>query len=150
MAISSSQGAKVLLAVTNEPITNLHIQKILYMCHVFHLGRNDGKLLFYESFEAWQYGPVLPELYRDVIAFRLEPILDIWWGTDMPLKESSEYKVIQDIGCRLAGMSPSHLIAITHHPQGAWAKNYKPDVKGIKIPTQDIMEEYQKIYVKRK
>ena len=146
MAISSFQGAKTLLAVTNDPITNLHIQKILYICHVFHLGRHNGKILFYESFEAWKYGPVLPELYKDVLVFGMEPILDIWWGSEMPAEESSEYKVIQDIGPLLSSMSPSRLIAITHRPEGAWVKNYKTGAKGIKIPTADIVEEYKKVY----
>ena len=146
MAISSFQGAKTLLSVTDARLTNLHIQKILYICHVFHLGRHNGKPLFDEIFEAWIYGPVLPDLYEEIRCFGAEPVDDMWWGLALPQLETSEYKIIKDIGTLLAKKSGGQLVAITHHPQGAWAKNYNPRFKHIRIPLKDMEEEYQKLY----
>ena len=146
MAISSFQGAKTLLSVTDAGLTNLSIQKILYMCHVFHLGRHNGKPLFDEIFEAWDYGPVLPSLYREISFFGASPVEDIWWGLAIPQLETSEYKIIKDIGTLLAQKSGGQLVAITHHPKGAWAKNYHPGLRYIRIPVKDMEEEYQKLY----
>ena len=44
------------------PISNLHLQKILFFLQRDSL-QNSGSPLFSESIEAWQYGPVIPELY---------------------------------------------------------------------------------------
>jgi len=44
-------------------ITNLKLQKLLYYAQGFHLALF-GKPLFRERIEAWQYGPVVPEIYR--------------------------------------------------------------------------------------
>jgi len=44
-------------------ITNLKLQKLLYYAQGFHLALH-GKPLFHEHIEAWQYGPVLPDIYH--------------------------------------------------------------------------------------
>ncbi|MDB9511038.1 DUF4065 domain-containing protein [Kamptonema animale CS-326] len=44
-------------------ITNLKLQKLLYYAQGFHLVLF-GKPLFAERIEAWQYGPVVPDIYR--------------------------------------------------------------------------------------
>jgi uncharacterized phage-associated protein len=44
-------------------ITNLKLQKLLYYAQGFHLVLF-GKPLFSENIEAWQYGPIVPEVYR--------------------------------------------------------------------------------------
>lgn len=44
-------------------ITNLKLQKLLYYAQGFYLAMFD-KPLFTEKIEAWQYGPVVPEIYH--------------------------------------------------------------------------------------
>ena len=43
------------------PITNLQLQKILYYIQKDYLSRNE--LAFDDLFEAWQFGPVIREVY---------------------------------------------------------------------------------------
>lgn len=50
------------------PISNLQLQKIMYLLQVVYC-RITGNLLFYEEFEAWQYGPVLPRVYDEFSFF---------------------------------------------------------------------------------
>ena len=40
------------------PITHMKLQKLIYILYQKHL-KSTGESLFYESFEAWKYGPVL-------------------------------------------------------------------------------------------
>ncbi|MCB2409406.1 Panacea domain-containing protein [Hymenobacter lucidus] len=47
---------------TND-ITNLKLQKLVYYAQGFHLAMYD-KPLFADPIEAWQYGPVVSELYH--------------------------------------------------------------------------------------
>lgn len=46
-----------------EGITNLKLQKVLYFAQVYYLAKL-GKPFFRENLEAWNYGPVVPEVYR--------------------------------------------------------------------------------------
>lgn len=48
---------------SQELISNLKVQKLVYYAQGLHLAIND-KPLFNEAIEAWQYGPVVPDLYH--------------------------------------------------------------------------------------
>lgn len=50
----------------NKHIPNLLLQKILYYVNIDYLVHNKGaKPLINDSFEKWNYGPVLPVVYRN-------------------------------------------------------------------------------------
>lgn len=51
-----------------EPISNLKLQKLLYYMQGFHLAFFNTPL-FDEEIEAWQYGPVVPEVYKKYRVF---------------------------------------------------------------------------------
>src|SRR5215216_2283072 len=57
----------------DRPVTNLSLQKIVYFCHVWSL-INLGRPLVRHKFEAWEFGPVLPYLYREFKTFDRSPI----------------------------------------------------------------------------
>lgn len=46
-----------------DVITNLKLQKLLYYIQGFHLAI-ENKRLFNEDIYAWQYGPVVPDIYH--------------------------------------------------------------------------------------
>jgi uncharacterized phage-associated protein len=50
---------------SHEPLDPMKIQKLVYFAHGWHLGRDSGPLIS-EPIEAWDYGPVVPTLYRDL------------------------------------------------------------------------------------
>lgn len=49
----------------NRPISNLQLQKILYYVQGEYMKCNDGQPLFNNEIMAWQYGPVVPEVYYE-------------------------------------------------------------------------------------
>lgn len=53
---------------------NLKLQKLMYYAQAVHLVLNDKKPLFDEKIEAWLYGPVVPEIYREYKAFGIDNI----------------------------------------------------------------------------
>lgn len=53
---------------TGDVITNLKAQKLLYYAQGVLLART-GKPLFEDDFVAWQHGPVIPDLYRELKSF---------------------------------------------------------------------------------
>jgi uncharacterized phage-associated protein len=56
-----------------EALTPMKVQKLVYFSHGWNLAIYADPLLL-ERFEAWKYGPVVPELYQDLKAFGAEPI----------------------------------------------------------------------------
>jgi len=65
--LSARKVAEYFLAKADESvgdgITNLKLQKLVYYAQGYHLALH-GTPLFRERIEAWEHGPVVPELYR--------------------------------------------------------------------------------------
>jgi uncharacterized phage-associated protein len=55
-------------------VTNLALQKIVYFCHVWSL-MDLGRPLVRHKFEAWEFGPVLPYIYREFKHYDRSPII---------------------------------------------------------------------------
>ena len=140
MTISYLNAAHRLGVNSGWSISNLKLQKILYMADMNFSGQGKGRLIN-DDFEAWDYGPVLPSLYRDCKAFGASPVPNIFWGA-RDLNGTPEAAILDLAWERLKSKSPGELVQATHWPDGAWAKRYVPGVKSIKITTQDMINEY--------
>ena len=55
-------------------ITNLKLQKLLYYAQGWYIANFKSKILFDDEIEAWQYGPVVPEVYREFKKYKGRPI----------------------------------------------------------------------------
>ncbi len=55
-------------------LTNLKIQKMVYYAYGWHIALY-GNRLFNEEIEAWDYGPVIPQLYQEFKKYKNDPIL---------------------------------------------------------------------------
>jgi uncharacterized phage-associated protein len=124
-------------------LSNLPLQKMLYIAHMFHLGKH-GTPLINESFEAWDYGPVVPAVYRRVSGFGADPIRNVFhWEKSVP-PDTTEYEILREVYSITKGMSPSHLVAISHWDRGAWNQRYDPNTRRSVIPNQLIRDEYRR------
>ena len=140
MAVSAISVAKHMGQKSNWSLTNLEMQKILYLAHMFHLGIHDKPLVI-GHFEAWNYGPVHPILYHVIKIFGIDPVENIF-RRNADLQAGSEQQMTDMIMAQ--GLSATRLVGITHWQKGAWYKNYKPKQRGNMISDKDILSEYQK------
>lgn len=143
MPVSALSAARSLCQMRDWSLSNLELQKILYIAHMLHLGEH-GKPLVAENFEAWDYGPVVPKLYRRVKGFGSEPIRNVFHWVPEIDSSSTEFAALKDAVEQTRSMSPGQLVSITHWPKGAWYEVYKPNHKGIVIPNDLIADEYRK------
>ncbi|MFL8712594.1 Panacea domain-containing protein [Clostridioides sp. GD02377] len=60
----------------NHPISNLKLQKILYYVQGKYVA-NFRKPLFYNRIEAWDYGPVVPDVYFEFGEYNSKAIKNI-------------------------------------------------------------------------
>lgn len=141
--ISALSAAKTLCELRDWSISNLTIHKILYFAHMLSLGRSSGdKPLVSSGFEAWDKGPVSPQVYHVAKVFGSNPVGNVF-HTVRSAQQGDDLDVLKEVAEILRDKKPGELIAITHWSDGAWAKNYVPQVRGIKIPDADILDEYR-------
>jgi uncharacterized phage-associated protein len=122
-------------------VSNLSLQKILYILHMFYAGTHDGKRLVEEQFEAWDHGPVVPELYHKLKGFGASPVRDIFLRSN-PIGDVSVTKLLDGSLPTLLSKKPAELVAITHQPHGAWARRYRSGLRHTSILQSDIVEEF--------
>lgn len=141
MTVSAMAAAKRLCAVSGWSLSNLKMQKLLYLAHMVHLGRT-GLPLINGHFEAWEYGPVEPEVYRRARIFGRDPVGNIFHLVG-DVAGGSEAAAIDDVFSAYGQALPGQLVAMTHQNHGAWAQYYRQGVRGIRIPNEAILQEFR-------
>ncbi|MCY4048764.1 MAG: DUF4065 domain-containing protein [Hyphomicrobiales bacterium] len=139
--ITSLEACKTLCELSNWRISNLRSQKVLYFAHMYLLGEV-GEPLIRESFEAWDYGPVEPNLYRHVKIFGKESIeKPVFYGMKGAEPNTHEYDMLEILYKATRDVHPGDLINMTHWEKGAWYEYYEPG-SNIRIPNERILVEY--------
>jgi len=141
MSVSVFSAARHLCDASAWTLSNLKLQKILYLAHMVHLGEHGGPLI-HEGFEAWNYGPVSPDLYRRVKAFGSEPVRNVFHGYPAP-PEGSAAAAMDEVYAQVGNWTAGQLVRVTHRKNGAWDKTYIPGALGIPIPDALILQEYR-------
>lgn len=141
MTVRVSDAARYLSELSGWKLSNLELQKILYMADMAFTGQT-GTRLVDEQFEAWDYGPVLPSLYRTCKPFGARPVPNVFWSA-RHIAGSPEAGVISQAWAALNNQTPGQLVNNTHWVGGAWNRRYVPGAKGIVISREDMIDEYR-------
>lgn len=134
-------------------VTNLELQKIVYFCHVWFLV-STNKPLIKQNFEAWEFGPVLPYLYRyfkecgdQKITARATKI-DHRTGNEVIAKiniDEDEEALLNKVISTYSRLSAHQLVEQSHVSGGPWYEvwHHKEKVKpGMQISNQAILSFY--------
>jgi uncharacterized phage-associated protein len=110
-------------------ISNLKLQKILYFVQANFLVTN-GIPCFSEAIEAWDFGPVVPEVYH---AFKIFGSADIpgviCRGAETAIRRADR-QIINEMVDECAEYSASSLVQITHN-QDPWKNAYRKGYNNI-------------------
>jgi len=109
-------------------LTNLQLQKIVFFAHGTYLQRFGCDLIL-NRFEAWDHGPVVPELYHSLKVYRDKPITGM--ATRFQLEDQRLVPVLYDFPLRVqehlkdtllfyGRMNPWELVKLSHAPNGPW------------------------------
>ena len=139
-----------------RPVTNLALQKIVYFCHVWSLVKFERPLVKHK-FEAWDFGPVLPYLYREFKKFDRLPVraratqISPVDGNSRIVEYSFDpqtIELLQEIVEFYSRMRAGDLVELSHAAGGPWYEvwNHAGQVKpGMQIDDARITEFYSKI-----
>ena len=103
----------------NTPITNLQLQRILYFVQKDFLKR--GTRAFSDDIEAWEFGPVVPNVYFCFCGFGAMPI---FISRSTVLNLSTDKNIIDNIVDAKRSLTPWEAAKETHKITGAWSKVY--------------------------
>jgi uncharacterized phage-associated protein len=124
-----------------KDITPLQLMKLVYLAHGWMLGVH-GRHLIRESIEAWQYGPVIPELYHKIKKFRALPVIYPIEETDLNF-ENDEKEFLDKVYRTYIDWTGMKLSALTHMKGSPWDITWgKKDSDSI-IPNDIIRDYYQ-------
>lgn len=143
MTVSALSAAKTLCELRDWSLSNMALQKVLYLAHMVRLGESDGTPLINAKFEAWDYGPVVPEVYRRVKPFGSGSVRNVFHWIEAVHSGTADYRALKEASDGTISMTPGQLVSMTHWDRGAWAKHYLPGVRGVVIPNSDILDEYR-------
>ena len=117
-----------------EGITNLKLQKVLYLAQAYYLAKL-GKPLFTEKLEAWDYGPVVPEVYRKLKRHGSKPIIV---EEDKSTLAEEDKEVLKKIWDTFGGYSASRLVDIVH-AHTPWKE---ANISADKVISHKVIKDY--------
>ena len=104
----------------NQTLTHMQIQKLIYFAHARMLSIHSEPLINQE-FEAWSYGPVVPDLYQSLKRHGSDPVRqEIPMRTPVGLN-TRERDLVDHIFNRYGSLSASQLSELTHGEGTPWS-----------------------------
>jgi uncharacterized phage-associated protein len=111
-----------------RPASNLVLNKVAYFLHGAYLARF-GRPLIDARIEAWEYGPVIREIYHEFKAFKDQSIISRAKRINRETgdKEVSEYNFppeeamfLRETAASYLRLKPSTLVDLSHIHDGPW------------------------------
>ncbi len=118
-----------------HPVSNLQLQKILYYIQKDFLNRGDRA--FSDEIEAWQFGPVVPNVYYHYCGYGAMPISSAHEKYEVDVKDK---KIINTIVESKRILDPWTMVAETHKANGAWAQIYKKGLGNHQVIPVDLIK----------
>lgn len=125
-----------------KQLTNLHLQKMVYVCHGISLAHFDRPLIL-EDVQAWQYGPVVPSVYFNFKEHG-SSVIKLNDRKDVEL-DSDSHEIVCNVIDMLGDYTGWQLVDLTHQEGSPWHKVWKADKKIRAIPDEVIKQHYLEI-----
>lgn len=150
----------------DKNLTQMQLQKLVYIAHGWNLAIN-GHPLTDDSLQAWDYGPVYPELWESLRFYGKEPVSRPIMTSDLPVygfcdddeeatevtDKLSEYEieVIDRVYQVYGNFRAFKLSALTHEDNTPWHQVFvKENNKRGPIPDELIRDHFIELARQRK
>lgn len=122
-----------------KALSIMSLLKLTYIAHGWHLEMQNTPL-FSNRIEAWQYGPVIPDVYRD---FRAQGI-SVTGMVSVPSAQftAEDELLLEQVYTIYGALTPFKLSDLTHVPGGPWDIATKTGGWYAPIPDELIRQHY--------
>ena len=123
-------------------LSTKRLQKLLYLCDIEYMKRNNGQPMFGDDFYAWPSGPVIPNVYSELMIYQ-DGLLKPKYGKS-PLMLSKKNKTMIDLVLESTkDLDTIDLVNMSSVVDGPWAKVFDPtDPKHKQIISKDDVYSY--------
>ncbi len=126
-----------------KSLTPMQLVKLTYIAHGWSLGLR-GRDLFANRIEAWQYGPVIPDLYHATKSYGRSPIpLSAVGEVNDVAVSRDDYAFLTDVFNKYGHLDGIALSYLTHRAGTPWTQVYDSRFRSIEIPDQLIAQHYR-------
>ena len=123
-------------------LTNMQVQKLVFLAHGYMLGLFDEPLYANDT-HAWQWGPVIPRLYKAMQKFGSGFVTGNLPAEDsVPATDEKAWSVIKAVWEGYGHRSGAELSAITHKSGSPWEQAWRT-AKFSVIPQESIADYYR-------
>lgn len=130
-----------------QSLTPMQLLKLVYIAHGWMLGLT-GHPLINQEVEAWQYGPVIRDLYNAVRVHGRNPIFGKVW-TPAEQLSPAQINMIDQVYDLYGELNGIQLSNITHMPGTPWDRTYRPGAFGSIIDNSVIKDHYKQLAEQR-
>lgn len=128
----------------------MQLQKLVFLGQGYALALLKNPV-YYNNTHAWQWGPVVPKLYKDLQKYGSGQVTDF---VPVPSDETGqleeeETKVLAAVWQAYKKYTGPQLSEITHRPGTPWSKTWESSKFGV-IPIEDIQEYYSSLIAKKR
>lgn len=131
-------------------VSPMQLQKLLYFCYGWNIEIRGEKLIS-DGFEAWQYGPVHPAVYREfrrygsaaITSPAMNDFASVPWRATL---SDAERNLVDEVVSIYGGLSGPQMSHLTHREGTPWHHVWAGGFgKNDKIPDERIREEFQEL-----
>jgi uncharacterized phage-associated protein len=119
----------------------MQLLKLVYIAHGWHLETQGGPLVS-NKIQAWQYGPVIPDVYN---SFRRQGVIASSTTHDVlpVVLDPSDEALLEEVWDIYGHLPAFRLSDLTHVPGGPWDIATKTGGNYANIPNELILQHYQ-------
>jgi uncharacterized phage-associated protein len=148
-AICADYLLRVAHARSVPNLTPMKIQKLLYFAEGVYLAGCDDKELLEEKFQAWEFGPVLPSIYRRFKSFGRDSVpVEHPFAVPSTLVDDldgSIKKAIDSVVEAFGSLAAAKLSNMSHAVNGPWAKTFDAQKVGLEIDKGEMRIYFRKL-----
>lgn len=133
---------------SNNLLTPLQINKIVYFCHGWMLGIY-SESLYWQNVHAWRLGPVVPDVYHSLKHFGGAPVSTLVHAPEFESYNSNELAVMNRIYDHYSQFDGRQLSTMTHEPGTPWHVTWNRFGQNHPI-SNDLIERYFAARVKKR
>lgn len=145
---SAAEVANVFIELAQRDsvfLSNMRLQKLVYIAYGYCLAIL-GRPLFDDEIQAWEYGPVIPDLYHQLKKFGAGEVTEFIPEVGGIPGDGSERQIIENVWQAYSGFSALELSGITHNEGTPWSVAWKEGKPHVAIPNHLIQPHYEKLY----
>ena len=126
----------------SNSLTPLQVIKLTYLCQAWMLGMFSRRM-FYQDIEAWNYGPVIADVYHGVKKYGDRTVRKAIKATPADF-DADEKHILDQVYRVYGGWTGIKLSQLTHVPESPWyqTKKTNPLGRNAKIPEELIQDYY--------